>query len=49
MTKSEKKLIEALKYIKQMLTIPAAEYVPAIPDVWEFIDEILNETNRRYK
>ncbi len=31
----------ALRRVKQELTIPAAEYVPAIPAVWEIIDAAL--------
>jgi len=30
--------------VKQTLLIPAAEYVPAIPDAWGIIDEALIRT-----
>lgn len=36
----------ALRTLKDMLTIPAAEYVPAIPDCWRVIDHALGETAR---
>lgn len=35
-------LKSALRSIKRELTIPAAEYVPAIPVVWRIIDAALN-------
>ncbi len=34
-------LLAALKQVKLILTIPAAEYVPAIPDAWEVIDKAI--------
>jgi hypothetical protein len=33
----------ALRSVKHMLIIPAAEYVPAIPDCWEVIDRALGD------
>lgn len=34
-------LRQALERVKQVLTVPAAEYVPAIPDAWAIIDQAL--------
>ena len=36
-------LREALERVKAALLIPAAEYVPAIPDAWEIIDRALSD------
>lgn len=39
------KILEtALRRVKQELTIPAAEYVPAIPACWDIIDAALTKT-----
>lgn len=38
-------LRKALADVKHTLLIPAAEYVPAIPDAWSIIDEALARTN----
>jgi hypothetical protein len=38
-------LRRALSNVKQTLLIPAAEYVPAIPDAWDIIDDAMNRTN----
>ena len=35
------RLREALERVNQTLEVPAAEYVPAIPDAWEIIDAAL--------
>lgn len=35
--------VEALQESKRVLTVPAAEYVPAIPDAWSVIDDALAE------
>lgn len=35
------RLRQALKTVGTMLQIPAAEYVPAIPEVWDVIDAAL--------
>lgn len=37
-------LRQALSDVKRTLTIPAAEYVPAIPDAWTLIDAALAKT-----
>lgn len=37
----ERMLANALRRIKAELTIPAAEYVPAIPACWTIVDEAL--------
>jgi hypothetical protein len=34
-------LRQALERVQQVLTVPAAEYVPAIPDAWAIIDQAL--------
>lgn len=34
-------LLEAMKRVQQELTIPAAEYVPAIPACWEIINDAI--------
>lgn len=36
-----RELRSALERVKEELTIPAAEYVPAIPDCWNIIDAAL--------
>lgn len=33
----------ALKSLRPVLTVPAAEYVPAIPDAWAIIDDAIAE------
>jgi len=38
---SDAALAEALERVKRMLIIPAAEYVPTIPEVWDVIDAAL--------
>lgn len=35
--------VKALKELNKHLTIPAAEYVPAIPEAWTIIDKALKE------
>jgi hypothetical protein len=37
------RLREALNRVSATLQVPAAEYVPAIPDAWEIIDAALGE------
>lgn len=39
-------LRQALKDVKHTLTIPAAEFVPAIPDAWSIIDDALGKSSR---
>lgn len=34
-------LVAALRKVNEILTVPAAEYVPAIPDAWAVIDAAL--------
>jgi hypothetical protein len=41
-----RKLEGALRRVKQELMIPAAEYVPAIVDVWGIIDAALAQDPR---
>lgn len=41
------KLVEVLQKVDKILQIPAAEYVPAISDVFAIIDEALNEYRYR--
>lgn len=38
------RLERALADVKRVLTVPAAEYVPAIPDAWGIIDAALADT-----
>ena len=40
------RLREALKHVNEILTIPAAEYVPAIPDAWAVIEAALKGRER---
>lgn len=40
-TPLEAELMATLRRVKTELTIPAAEYVPAIPAVWDIIDAAL--------
>lgn len=35
------RLSGALRRVEETLRVPAAEYVPAIPDAWKIIDEAL--------
>lgn len=44
LTKRVETLTQALRSAKRELTIPAAEYVPAIPVVWEILDRALATT-----
>lgn len=45
-TPLEVELIETLRRVKVELTIPAAEYVPAIPAAWDIIDGALARASR---
>lgn len=44
-----KMLTEALKTLNKHLTIPAAEYVPAIPEAWKIIEEALAKWKEEYE
>lgn len=44
-TKRELALIDALLAVRRELTIPAAEYVPAIPAAWAIIDAAIQSAS----
>ena len=43
------RLREALNKVTYVLTYPASEYVPSIPDAWAVIDKAIAEYDKEHK